>query len=89
MEVSSVLDSDVLHGCTYADSYRDIHNDFIFAAASEGNTGKVKSPKLTMNKVNERAPNFHSFQQIYMTMFVIRYKQYDRFSHHPNMIGAI
>jgi len=81
-----VLDSDVLHGCTYADPYRDVHNDFTLAGASEGNTGKVKSPKLTMNKVNERTPNSHSFQQIYMTMFAIRY---NRFSHLPNMIGAI
>jgi len=66
-----------------------VHNDFTFAAASEGNTGKVKGPKLTMNKVNKTTPNSHSFQQIYMTIFVIRYKQYDRFSHLPNMIGAI
>jgi len=27
MEVNSVLDSDVLYGCTYADPYRDVHDD--------------------------------------------------------------
>ena len=44
MEASSVLDSDVLHDHTYADPYRDVQHGFAFAAASEGDTGKVKGP---------------------------------------------
>jgi len=52
----------------------------------EGNTGRVKGHKLTINKVNEKTPNSHSFQQIYMTMFAITIY---RFSHLLNVIGAI
>jgi len=51
-QASVTMDSDGRHGQIYKDPYRGIRTVF-----SKVSNGKVKNPKLVMNKANETALN--------------------------------